>query len=497
MKPLAWAALLGLAVVLVFLLSIRLGSGMDLTTGEVFAALRGEGDINVRRIVVDLRAPRAVMAILVGGGLSLAGAVFQALLRNPLAEPYILGISGGAATGAVLALAMGLTASYSWALPAAAFAGALLAIVLVLRVAAAADNQVDVRVLLLAGVVIGAFFAACISFVLSISDARTVRSAVLWMMGSLAGSDWPTVVMVTLYTLPAGIALVGLARPLNLLAIGEETAGYLGANVERVKRFAYVLASLLTAAGVAATGVIGFVGLIVPHGVRLLVGADYRVLLPLSFLAGAVFLTLADVVARIVMSPAEVPIGVITAFVGVPLFLLLLRRSMAAPTWCGDRIVNADRFHRAGRSERIRGPSGDRTDGSLSACARARTRFGNHARAAGHLLRRFGPEWLREVDVTSGAPWHGAARCRSGSRVRSTGLGLGSAGAGAGSRCRNAVGVGRLPHYREGARGDGALPPLGRPPIRDTHRPGGHIGGYADVRHREPGAAIPVHPVRR
>jgi iron complex transport system permease protein len=135
------------------------------------------------------------------------------------------------------------------------------------------------------------------------------------MMGSLAGSDWPTVVMVTLYTIPAAIALVGLARPLNLFLIGEETAGFLGADVERVKRVAYVLASLLTAAGV-------------PHGVRLLVGADYRVLLPLSFLAGAVFLTLADVVARTVMSPAEVPIGVITAFVGVPLFLLLLRRSM-------------------------------------------------------------------------------------------------------------------------------------------------------------------------
>ncbi len=329
MRPLSWAALLGLAVVLVFLLSIRLGS-VGLTTGEVFAALRGEGDLNIQRIIMDLRAPRAAMAILVGGGLSLAGAVFQALLRNPLAEPYILGISGGAATGAVLALAMGLTASLSWALPAAAFAGALLAIVLVLRVAATADNRVDVRVLLLAGVVVGAFFAACISFVLSISDARTVRSAVLWMMGSLAGSDWTTVVIVTLYTLPAAIALVGLARPLNLLAIGEETAGSLGADVERVKRIAYVLASLLTAAGVAATGVIGFVGLIVPHGVRLLVGADYRVLLPLSFLAGAVLLTVADIVARTVMSPAEIPIGVITTLVGVPLFLLLLRRSMGA-----------------------------------------------------------------------------------------------------------------------------------------------------------------------
>ena len=141
----------------------------------MLAALRGEGDLNVRRIVVELRAPRAVMAILVGGGLSLSGAVFQALLRNPLAEPYILGISGGAATGAVLALAMGLAASLSWALPAAAFAGALLAIVLVLRVAATADHRVDVRVLLLAGVVVGAFFTACMSFVLSISDARTVR----------------------------------------------------------------------------------------------------------------------------------------------------------------------------------------------------------------------------------------------------------------------------------------------------------------------------------
>jgi len=335
MRPLAWATLLGIAVVLAFLLSIRLGS-VDLTTGEVFRAIRGEGDLNVRRIIADLRAPRAVMAILVGGGLSLAGAVFQALLRNPLAEPYILGISGGAATGAVVALALGMTASLSWALPAAAFAGALLAIVLVLRVASTADGGVDVRVLLLAGVVVGAFFTACMSFVLSISDARTVRSTVLWMMGSLASSDWRTVLMVTLYTLPAVVVLVGLARPLNLLAIGEETAGYLGANVERVKRVAYVLASLLTAAGVAATGIIGFVGLIVPHGVRLLVGADYRVLLPLSFLAGAVFLTLADVVARTVLSPTEVPIGVITAFVGVPLFLLLLRRSLGARPGTGS-----------------------------------------------------------------------------------------------------------------------------------------------------------------
>ena len=312
-----------------FAVSIWLGS-VALTPSEVLTALTGGGDPNVQRIVVELRAPRAALAILVGGGLALAGAVFQALLRNPLAEPYILGISGGAATGAVLALSLGLVASHSWALPAASFTGALLAIVLVMRVAAAADDRVDVRVLLLAGVVVGAFFSACISFVLSVSDARTVRSAVLWMMGSLAGADWPTVATVTLYTVPAAVLLAGLARPLNLMAIGEETAGYLGTNVERVKKTAYVVASLLTAAGVAATGVIGFVGLIVPHGVRLVVGSDYRMLLPLSFLAGAVFLILADVVARTILSPTEVPIGVITAFVGVPLFLILLRRSLGS-----------------------------------------------------------------------------------------------------------------------------------------------------------------------
>ncbi len=329
MRPLAWAGVLLLGVMAAFAVSIWLGS-VALTPSEVVTALTGGGDPNVQRIVVELRAPRAALAILVGGGLALAGAVFQALLRNPLAEPYILGISGGAATGAVLALSLGLVASHSWALPAASFTGALLAIVLVMRVAAAADDRVDVRVLLLAGVVVGAFFSACISFVLSVSDARTVRSAVLWMMGSLAGADWPTVATVTLYTVPAAVLLAGLARPLNLMAIGEETAGYLGTNVERVKKTAYVVASLLTAAGVAATGVIGFVGLIVPHGVRLVVGSDYRMLLPLSFLAGAVFLILVDVVARTILSPTEVPIGVITAFVGVPLFLILLRRSFGS-----------------------------------------------------------------------------------------------------------------------------------------------------------------------
>ena len=292
----------------------------------VVDALLGRGSSNLHRVVWGIRLPRVILALLVGGGLAMAGAVFQALLRNPLAEPYILGISGGAATGAVSVMALGLVSQTSWALPAASFAGALLAILLVFRVASAADARLDVGVLLLAGVVVGAFFVAILSLILALSDAETVRSAVIWTMGSLAGATWRTVLIVGTYTVPTTLALLGLARSLNLMAIGEETASYLGADVERVKKIAYGVASMVTAAGVAATGVIGFVGLIVPHGVRLVIGSDNRALLPISFIAGGAFLTLADLVARTALAPAELPIGVITALVGVPLFLVLLRR---------------------------------------------------------------------------------------------------------------------------------------------------------------------------
>ncbi|HSM61801.1 MAG TPA: iron chelate uptake ABC transporter family permease subunit, partial [Longimicrobiales bacterium] len=229
----------------------------------------------------------------------------------------------------VTVLALGLAGAVTWALPLAAFAGALLAILLVFRVATASGRSLDVRVLLLAGVVVAAFFSACIAFILSVSEARTVQSAVMWMMGSLAGADWTDVGVAAVYTLPAAILLLTMARPLNLIAIGEETAHYLGADVERVKRIALGVAALLTAAGVAVAGVIGFVGLVVPHGVRLVIGSDHRSLLPLSFLGGAAFLTLADLAAKLVLAPTEVPIGVITAFVGVPLFLVLLRRSIS------------------------------------------------------------------------------------------------------------------------------------------------------------------------
>jgi iron complex transport system permease protein len=329
LKGLPAAGVLLVALVAAVLLSLRFGAE-PLGTERVFAALFGQGDTMDRFIVVDLRLPRALLGVLVGGGLALAGAVFQALLRNPLAEPYILGISGGAAAGVVLVLALGLAGTASWFLPGAAFAGALLAIALVFGVAISADRRIDVRVLLLSGVVVGAFFSACIAFILALSDAPTVRSAVLWMMGSLAEAEanWRALGVVAAYTLPASLLLIALARPLNLMAIGEETAGYLGIEVEDVKRLAYGVASLVAAAGVAFAGVIGFVGLIIPHALRLVLGSDHRVLLPMSFLAGATFLTLADLVARTALAPTEIPIGVITAFIGVPVFLVLLRRNL-------------------------------------------------------------------------------------------------------------------------------------------------------------------------
>ncbi len=324
---------LGPTILLLLAISIVLGVRFgteSFTTGDVLGALAGRGEEATRDIVLRIRLPRVMLAILIGGGLAIAGATFQALLRNPLAEPYILGISGGASVGAVIVLAFGLAAAGSWVLPLAAFAGALLAIVIVFRVATATGRAMDVRVLLLAGVVVAAFFSACIAFILSVSSARTVQSAVMWIMGSLASADWRGVTVTAAYTIPATLLLLGLARPLNLLAIGEETAYYLGADVEGVKRLALAVAALITASGVAVAGVIGFVGLVVPHAVRLLAGSDHRALLPLSFIAGATFLTLADLVARLARAPAEIPIGVITAFVGVPFFLVLLRRSLAS-----------------------------------------------------------------------------------------------------------------------------------------------------------------------
>jgi iron complex transport system permease protein len=314
-----------LLVGIALIASIAFGAA-GIPLAEVVDALMGQGDETTRAIVVRLRLPRAILAALVGGGLALSGAIFQALLRNPLAEPYILGISSGAAVGAVSAVALGLALHSAWSVPIAAFIGAILATALVFRIASSVGRVLDTRVLLLAGVVVGAFFNAVILLLLTFADIETFRAAIFWMMGSLGNADWPATLILGAYLVPAAVALLALARPLNLLAIGEETAGYLGTRVEMVKWTAFLIASFLVAASVSASGVIGFIGLIVPHAVRLLWGSDHRLLLPASLLAGAAFLLIADVVARTIAAPAEIPVGVVTALIGVPIFVVLLTR---------------------------------------------------------------------------------------------------------------------------------------------------------------------------
>lgn len=328
MRPLA--RLLGLAAVLLaaLVLAVRIGAA-PLTVREVLDGVRGAGEPSTVAIVRSLRLPRALLAALVGGALAAAGAAFQALLRNPLAEPYVLGVSGGAAVGAVATVVFAGALSTGATVAATAFAGAVLAILLVFRIARSVGPTLDTRVLLLAGVVVGAFFNAVILLVLTFADTESFRTALFWMMGSFSGATWRSLAVLAATALPALLLLFSLGRALNLLAVGEETAAYLGVRVERTKALAYGVASLLTAAAVAASGVIGFVGLVVPHVARMLWGGDHRFLLPASVLMGAAFLVLADALARTAARPTELPIGVVTAFVGVPFFLYLLRRRPA------------------------------------------------------------------------------------------------------------------------------------------------------------------------
>lgn len=272
----------------------------------------------------ELRLPRAVLALLVGGALGVAGASLQALVRNPLADPFLLGLSGGAGLGAVAAIALDLPGA--WALPLAAFAGAIGAMLLVYRLALVGGGALDPRILILAGVAVGAFAAAITTAVVSLAQAAELRNAFLWLWGGLSAASWESVLVVGVYAPLPLLVLFAAARPLDLLALGEEPAQYLGTDVRQLKRRVYVAASLLTAAAVAVSGVIGFVGLIVPHLCRLVWGQLHRTLIPTAFLGGGILLALADTLARTVVAPRELPVGIVTALVGVPLFAVLLRR---------------------------------------------------------------------------------------------------------------------------------------------------------------------------
>ncbi len=276
-------------------------------------------------ILLHVRMPRVVLAFFVGGSLAMVGVALQALLRNPLADPFVIGISSGAALGAAIALLFGLGISVGSisALPVCAFAGALMSLMIMYRISSA-QYGFSVYTLLLAGVVLNAIFSAFIMFLTSIADPNRAFGMYAWMMGTLTGPDWSTLGILVLY-LGAGLVVLGMhAQSLNLLTLGEETARSLGVEVERVKKSVFLAAALLTGAAVSFSGIIGFVGLIIPHAVRLVVSADHRLLLPVAGLVGGMFLMLADTVARTALSPSEFPVGVITALVGGPIFLWLL-----------------------------------------------------------------------------------------------------------------------------------------------------------------------------
>ncbi|MES2123904.1 MAG: iron ABC transporter permease [Gemmatimonadota bacterium] len=294
------------------------------TPSEVLAALTG-ADHPAATIVRQLRLPRVLLAFGVGGSLAVAGAALQALVRNPLAEPWLLGVSGGASLGAVLAVVIGLPAG--WSVTGSATLGALTAVALVYRIGAVAGRRIDARVLLLAGVVVSFFAGAITTALLAVTDPFTFRSATVWLFGGFGGASWQAVRYFVLAAILPLLGLWWLARALDLLALGEETAATLGIDVDRTRRLVIVATAVLTAATVSVAGMIGFVGLVVPHALRWLVGPLHRRLLPAVFLAGGAFTVLADVIARTVLRPTELPVGVITALVGVPLFALLLRRS--------------------------------------------------------------------------------------------------------------------------------------------------------------------------
>lgn len=311
-----------LTLVAAALLAVAVGT-ISLSLRDVWDALLGGGAADARTVVRILRLPRVVLAALVGAGLGISGAALQGAMRNALAEPYLLGVSGGAAVGAVVAVSLGLGATL---LPLAAFAGAVLAVVVAFFVAHAAGSRGDPRILLMAGVVVGAFANALILLILGSAPLGIVRDALWWMMGSVAAATWSQAGWLAAYLLLGGGALLVWARHIDVLALGEDEAAALGLDPERTSRTIYAAASLVAAATVAAAGLVGFVGLVVPHIVRTTGIIRHRPLLAGSALVGATLVVLADLAARTLRSPAELPLGAVTAVVGVPFFLIQLRR---------------------------------------------------------------------------------------------------------------------------------------------------------------------------
>jgi iron complex transport system permease protein len=314
----------GLAMVAMTIAAPFIGS-TDLHVGRLFDRSLPFGNNVDAQIFFLARLPRALAATFVGGTLAVAGVVFQGLLRNPLATPYTLGVSAGAALGAMVAITFGA----AWpvgGVATASLAGAVIAVMVVYLLASARHRGLSTTVLLLAGVVLNAFFSALILFVQYLSNFADTYRALRWLMGDLDVASYLPLLVALPFIVVAGFAFAWLARPLNLLSLGAEAAGSRGVNVALAQRVAFFSASIATGAAVSVGGPIGFVGIIVPHFVRLLVGADHRLVLPGSAFIGGAFLVLCDAVARTAFAPLELPVGIVTALIGGPFFLWLLLR---------------------------------------------------------------------------------------------------------------------------------------------------------------------------
>jgi iron complex transport system permease protein len=314
-----FAGLFGIAIgAMVFALS---SGSADISFGDAMRAVFGEAPGNTRALILDLRLPRALTAFSVGGLLAIAGVLMQVLLRNPLADPYILGTSGGAAVAALIAMILGLS---SIVIDIAAFGGAMAATLLVFSIAHGTGSWAPAR-LLLTGVVLAAGFSAATTLLLALSPEQNLRGMLFWLMGDLSFAYEPERVFWLMLVLAVGATLS--ARHLNVLSRGELQAAIVGMPVIGFRYIVFAAASLATALSVTTVGVIGFIGLVVPHLVRLVAGSDHRIVVPASALAGGSLLVIADTLARTIMAPRQLPVGALTAVIGVPLFLILMSRS--------------------------------------------------------------------------------------------------------------------------------------------------------------------------
>lgn len=310
-----------ISTIFVSLICLSIGT-TNISVSEILATLfLSETSETVEQIIFNIRLPRVLLGIAVGGGLSVAGAVFQATLMNPLAEPYILGISSGGTFGAILSFLLGMS---FFGTQIMAFAGALIVIALVF-ILGKRFGTIDPNMILLSGVMIGAFFSALILLMMTFLD-NSFRAAIFWIIGNLSLADNSSIIFVLPVSLAVSFFLSVNAQKFNVLSLGDESARHLGINTRKFTNITYISTSLLIGSVVSVSGIIGFVGLLVPHVCRFIFGVDNRIVIPASFFIGASYLVATDTIARTLISPAELPVGAVTAIIGAPIFIYLLRK---------------------------------------------------------------------------------------------------------------------------------------------------------------------------